>query len=124
LNIRSDADFALRYMVADPFRMATDGGEHPPLQHFTEVYVQLRDESRKPYSNEPIHIDDLFGQGSPQSFADTIFPVFLPGFVSPEIYKPRESALYFDVYRDDSAFRNQFPVTIHFRFQGAKVFKR
>jgi hypothetical protein len=126
LNIQSDADFAARYLAADPFAMAVDGGVNPPPQSFTEVYVRLMDESRKPYSNEPIHIDDLFSQGAPSVLGgvNNLSNRFFPGLLTPEIYLEKEGTLYFDVFRDDSAFANQFPVTIQFRFQGAKVFSR
>jgi hypothetical protein len=123
LNIKSDSDFALRYLCADPFLLVQDGGVNPPPQTFHEVYVILRDESRKPFSNEPIHISDLFSQGSPD-LANNQPNVFLPGLLRPELYLLKEEALYFDLYRDDSAAQNQFPVTIRFRFQGAKVFNR
>jgi hypothetical protein len=129
LNVKSDSDFALRYLCADPWAPQADGQATPFPQSFTEVYVMLRDESRKPYSNEPIHIDDLFTEGSPISVDPdgnpNNFPnIFLPGLLRPEIYLLKEQALYFDVYRDDSALVNQFPVNIFFRFQGAKVFER
>jgi len=126
LNVRSDSDFALRYLCADPFAMAVDGGPNPPPQWFTEVYVRLYDESRKYYSNEPIHIDDLFSQGSPSGlgFGNDETNFFFPGLLTPEIYLQKEETLYFDIFRDDSAFPNQFPVNIYFRFQGAKVFPR
>jgi len=126
LNIRSDSDFALRYLAADPFAMVVDGGAAPPPQWFTEVYVRLYDESRKYYSNEPIHIDDLFSTGSISGlgFPNNSANFFFPGLLTPEIYLEKEQALYFDIYRDDSAFANQFPVNIYFRFQGAKVFSR
>jgi hypothetical protein len=127
LNIRSDADFACRYLCADPFAMAVDGGPNPPPQSFTEAYVMLRDESRKAYSNEPIHICDLFTQGAPSTagaFTNNLPNRFFPGLLTPEIYLEKEGTLYFDLFRDDSALANQFPVSIYFRFQGAKVFKR
>jgi len=127
LNINSDADFVYRYGVADPFAMAVDGGVNPPPQSYTEVYVQLRDEARKPYSNEPIHINDFFGQQNPSQFNVDDPPVhFFPGLITPEIYLLKEEALYLDIYRDDSAFlgEGQFPVQINFRFGGCKVFNR
>lgn len=128
-NVRSDADFVARYLAADPFALTVDGGPTPFPQSFTECYVRLMDESRKPYSNEPIHIDDLFSQGSPwvgqpPEMSNNLLNAFLPGLLTPEIYLQKEQALYFDIFRDDSAFENQFPVNIYFRFQGAKVFKR
>ena len=123
----SDSDFALRYQVCDPFAIAIDGGPNPPPQNYTEVYVFLRDESRKPYSNEPIHVNDLFGQNDPAATGNNVndpSDQFFPGLLTPEIYLLREGALYLDIYRDDAAFANQFPVTLNFAFGGVKVFKR
>jgi hypothetical protein len=136
LRIRHDADFVLRYAVCDPFFLGVDGGPvngapnaapDPFVSSFEEVYVTLRDESRKPFSNEPIHVDDLFGRGTPRPGAlaagwnnDRV--LWRPGLFTPEIYVEREHSLYFDVYRSDS---NQYsPIDLYFRFQGAKVFTR
>jgi len=129
LNIGTDADFAIRYLAADPFAIAIDGGVNPPPQVFNEMYVLLRDESKKGYSNEPIHVDDLFGQLAPATTANNESNRFLPGVLTPEIYLQRTQALYFDVFRDDSAMLAlglgmPFPVDVYFRFQGAKVFLR
>ena len=66
LQIRSDADFAWRCGVCDPFTLVQDGtpsaGAVFNPANWSELYVTLKDESRKAYSNQPIHIDDLFGQ--------------------------------------------------------------
>src|SRR5579871_3163418 len=70
----NDADFVIRYLVCDPYTIGVDGGPvgsafrpsmPPGLGTITNVYVQIKDESGKPYSNGPIHINDLFGQGLP-----------------------------------------------------------
>lgn len=125
LDISSDSDFVYRYGVCDPFALAIDGGVNPPPQNYTEVYIQLRDEARKPYSNEPIHINEWFGQQQPSGNNVEDLPVdFFPGLMTPEIYLLKEEALYIDIYRDDSAFVNQFPVQLNFRFGGCKVFSR
>jgi hypothetical protein len=130
LAILHDSYFALRYAVCDPFALGTDGGPvngaprpipQPLLSSFQEVYVWLRDESRKPFSNEPIHVDDLFGRGAPLPVnLNNDRVLWRPGLFTPEIFLGPEGALYFDVFRSDS---NQFsPVDLYFRFQGAKVF--
>jgi hypothetical protein len=125
LNIRSDSDFVCRYLAADPWALVVDGGPNPPPQSFTNLYVQLMDEAKKPFSNEPIHVADLFGVGSPSIFDTSSQANFwFPGLLTPELYLLKEQALYFDVYRDDSGLANQFPVNVYFRFQGAKVFTR
>jgi hypothetical protein len=137
LRIRQDADFAFRYGVCDPFAVQIEGGPTPfgvipgnansVLQgpNFTELYVQLKDESRKPYSNEPIHIDDLLGQGLPSVLdvagADNDGVLFFPGLFTPEILIEKEHSLYFDIFRMDTT---GFPVDLYFRFQGMKVYQR
>jgi hypothetical protein len=133
LQVRRDADFAFRCGVCDPFSLAVDGTASsagllaPP--NFENVYVLLKDESRKAYSNEPIHINDLFGQSAPFSDADfgnsnNDSVLWLPGNLTPEIYIPRDHSLYFDVFRfdDPTDFNTGRPVNLYFRFVGAKVF--
>lgn len=132
LTIGNDADFVFQYGVADPFQVGVDGGpvgsafrptRPAGVGSITNVYVQLKDESGKPYSNVPIHINDLFGQGLPNpngSGANDDSVLFTPGLVTPEIYIPRRHVLYFDLYRFDDV--SQGPVDLHFRFCGMKVF--
>lgn len=130
LQVRRDADFALRCGVCDPFSLAVDGTASsagllsPP--NFLNLYVMLRDESRKAYSNEPIHINDLFGQSAPADlpFGNNDAVLWLPGSLTPEIYIPRDHSLYFDIFRSDdpSDFNTGRPVNLYFRFVGAKVF--
>ena len=133
LQIKEATDFVFRYGVCDPFFLIQAGGILPPgflavggqlaqQPNFDEVYVMLRDESRKAYSNEPIHINDIFGQGFPLNHASGsdylgAGPVF-PGLIIPEIYIPRNASIYFDIFRFDTT---GVPVDLHFRFQGAKV---
>jgi len=130
LNIFQDADFVYRYGVADPFTLGVEGGVVPPPgggPSFTpatygEIYVLIKDESRKPYSNEPIHINDLFGQGMPTAGGDdsSSGPNF-PCLITPEIYLERQHALYLDIFRYDTT---GVTLDLHFRFQGMKVFHR
>jgi hypothetical protein len=134
LRIRQDADFVFRYGACDPFTLGVDGGAvgvapvfNVPLsgfinRNYTELYVMLRDESRKAYSNEPIHVNDVFGQGLPNptgSGANDAPIDFFPGLMTPEIYLPREHSLYFDLFRSDTS---GFALNLHFRFGGMKVF--
>jgi hypothetical protein len=127
LRNKTDADFVLRYGVCDPFTLGVDNGPFNPF-NYTHLYVQLRDEGYKAYSNEPIHVNDLFGQGQPIPWRFEISPnanddsvVFLPNLFTPEIYLLRDHSMYFDIYRDDP---DSGPVDLHFRFQGSKVFSR
>jgi hypothetical protein len=132
LQVRRDADFAYRCGVCDPFTFPVDGTASSAgaiaQPAYLEVYVQLRDEARKAYSNEPIHINDLFGQSTPffgvngNQNDDSV--LWLPGNLTPEIYIPRDHSLYFDVFRfdDPTDFNTGRPVNLYFRFVGAKVF--
>lgn len=138
LKIDRDADYVIRYGVADPGALGVEGGPvvgtimnstgqpiNPILYAYQNVYVVLRDESRKAYSNEPIHINDVFGQGRPKASINDggqDDPVgFLPGLFTPEIYVQAEHSLYVDVYRFDYAPGSQV-LPIQIRFGGAKVF--
>jgi hypothetical protein len=127
LTIKNDADFVFRYGFCDAFSLDQMG--FPPStsnNQFTEVSVQLRDESRKAYSNLPIHVNDLFGCGVPVPSGsgtddDSSGVLFMPGLETPEIYLPRRTNLYFDVFRNDVSGT---PVNLYFRFCGMKVFQR
>ncbi len=126
LRITSKADLALRYAVCDPFTLGVEGGPvntgapipsiSYPGANFTDVWVLLKDQQLRPYSNEPIHVDDLFGR----QFGANVVPVnFQPGTFQPEIYLQRDHSLYFDVYRSDPASMGS--VNLLFRFGGAQV---
>lgn len=123
LQIASDADFALRYCYADSFKLVT-GSPYSGSGAYTELYVTLRDSEYKAYSNEPIHIDDLFGG----KFAilgpltDSAQATLWPGLFTPEIYIPRSGSLFFDIFRNDTVTTSTSE--LHFRFCGAKVFHR
>jgi hypothetical protein len=131
LRVRNDADFAYRCGVCDPFTLVADGTPSSAAAftspQFKNLYVQLKDESRKAYSNAPIHVDDLFGQalpvGAPNNSNDQQVE-FFPGLMTPEIYIPRDHSLYFDVYRADDPTNlvTGSAVNLYFRFIGVKVF--
>ena len=96
----------------------------PRAFEYTELSIQIRDEQRKAYSNVPIHVNDLFGEGLPTPFgtgANDDQVLFTPGLITPEIYIPRRHNLYFDVTRNDG---EGLPVDLYFRFGGMKVFQR
>ena len=133
LRVQDDADFVLRCGLADPFLLAVDGAPTssalaaPP--NYSELYVTIRDESRKPYSNEPIHVNDLFGQqvpffDGPEGNLNSDPVEWLPGLFTPEIYIPRDHSLYFDLVRfdDPSVIQTGQTLDMYFRFVGAKVF--
>lgn len=121
LTIKNDADFVYRAGVCDAFTLAAD--PDPSAFQFENVYVKLRDESYKAYSNDFIHVNDLFGQGLPTPLGggtgqdDQV--LFTPGLVTPEIYIPRKHNFYFDITRNDP---DGAAVNLYFRFIGMKVF--
>lgn len=121
LLIQNDADFVYRYGVADAFSLTS---QEAAAFQFSELYVQLKDEQRKTYSNEPIHINDVFGVGVPVPYGtgsndDSV--LFTPGLITPEIYIPRRHALYFDLFRNDAS---GLAIDLYVRFGGMKVFER
>jgi hypothetical protein len=120
LQIKSDSDFALRYGFADSFHFYGPGEAWAAQVNYAECYVTLRDSEYKAYSNEPIHIDDLFGSIN-TTVADSALASLFPGLYTPEIYIPRSGSLYFDIFRNDAHAEN---IDLHFRFGGAKVFHR
>jgi hypothetical protein len=128
LTILNDADFVYRWGVCDAFTVATVGVTPSAAQfQFSNVTVQLYDESRKFYSNAPIHVNDLFGVGLPTpngTGTNDDQVLFTPGLITPEIYLPRRHSLYFDVYRNDASLEGAVPVDLYFRFGGMKVFQR
>lgn len=128
LQIASDSDFALRYAFADAFHFNPPGVNYPgPLNYgrYADCYITLRDANYKAYSNEPIHIDDLFGSAY-TLVTDSPKATLWPGLFTPEIYVPRSGSLFFDITRLDTAppFSANEVCDIHFRFGGVKVFER
>lgn len=115
INIPTDWDFVLRYANADPFLLAGGNGT------YDQLYAQLKDDKQKPFSNVPIHIDDLFGSQSSTATGSVTTAPFWPGVFTPEIYIPANKILYFDLFRTDTAGGN---VTMQFSFGGARVYKR
>lgn len=130
LRVINDADFAYRCGVCDPFGLLVDGQATSTflvnVPQFQELYIQLKDEARKFYSNVPIHVNDLFGQAQPVNApnGNDQSVAFFPGLLTPEIYIPRDHSLYFDVHRADNPANPTTgnPVDLFFRFVGAKVF--
>lgn len=110
-KVKGDADFVFRAgQAGNPFSGA-------PL---TEVFATLKDEDEKPYSNDAIHIDILFGNSGTATIGGG---PNLPGVFYPEIYLPKNHLMYMDVSRNDTVGR---PTTedIPFTFIGQKVFAK
>lgn len=116
LVVSSDADFALRYGWADSF--ATTNGY---AATYDQLYMMIRDQWGKGYSNVPIHIDDLLGSSDSVATGSPTDASYRPGLFTPEIYIPANNQLYFDLFRNDSAGGT---VTLQFSFGGVKVYHR
>jgi len=138
INVPSDADFVLRSGQAGidgTYYPATSYGSVTPVPFYSEVFVTLRDQKLKAYSNAPVHIDWLFGNslrapgidlnwaGYPNQEAFLVGN-FHPGLIVPEIYIPANEALYYDVHRNDSAYAGAVPINLNIAFRGSKVFRR
>ena len=124
---KSDADFVLRAgQAGDPFSTT-------PVN---EVFVTLLDEDEKPYSNDAVHIDVLFGNSA---FPATYYPCGAlgtvsvtpvgtgpnsPGLFYPEIYVPKNHLMYMDVSRNDLAYAGAVPINLPVNFIGQKVFQK
>jgi hypothetical protein len=118
-NCLNDADFVLRYGQAGRF-FAPFG---------LEVFMTLRDENEKAFSNLPVHVEVLFGpsQGNYQTGGATIPAIgtgnALPSVFYPEIYIPASHQLWYDIIRADGGFAGSatipnYPVTL----TGSKVY--
>lgn len=117
VNIASDSDFAYRGGYASPFVRQVPGG---PAQSgtFTNLYATLRDQNHKAYSNQPIHVDILFGPvGGPLDDGGTN----RSGMLWPEVYIQRNGVHYIDLVRNDIGGD---PVDLQIFLGGVKVFHR
>jgi hypothetical protein len=116
-KVKGDADFVFRAgQAGNPFAASA----------LTEVFAILRDEDEKPYSNDAIHIDILFGNsGAAQGFGSATIGggPNLPGVFFPEIYVPKNHLMYMDVSRNDTA-PGAATQDIPFTFLGQKVFQK
>ena len=124
-NINSDADFVLRAGQAGSWTSSGAAGLYSTFG-YTELYVQLFDANLKPYSNVPIHIDWLFGNAGGTSLPSfTALGNAAPGLFVPEIYLPKNSIMYFNLFRRDAPYvsvTDSLPVRISMAWIGSKVF--
>lgn len=99
-------DFVVRGGQATaPFQLS-DG-----TRTFAEVGIVLKDEQRKPYMNDFVPLDMLFGAGAwPKTIPLGQTPSLIapfgigpgnPGLIYPEIYVPNRHNLYYDLQRTD-----------------------
>jgi hypothetical protein len=116
---QNDADFVLRYAQAGP--------SFAPFP--LEVFIQLLDENQKPFSNDFVHYETLFGPclGNFNCGGTTIPAIgtgnALPSVFYPEIYVPRNHILYYNISRADSGYAGaetipSFPINL----VGSKVY--
>jgi hypothetical protein len=95
-----NTDFVVRYGQAGP--------SFAPLG--LEVFVTLRDENEKPYSNAPVHVECLFGPSAglyvtgggaipAVGTGNAVFPTFFP-----EFYIPARHQLLYDIVRADGGY--------------------
>lgn len=125
LQINGDADFVLRAGQAGLWDSTGSGGAYSTFG-YTELYIQLMDSTLKPYSNLPIHIDWLFGNGGGSDLPSfTKLGNSAPGLIVPEIYLPKNSMMYYNLYRQDAAYvgvTDALPVRVSLAWIGSKVY--
>jgi hypothetical protein len=114
LQIKNDADFVARTIQAGP--------SYAPFA--LELFITLRDENRKAYSNLPVHFEVLAGPsgGNYQTgFSGSIGAIgtgnSMPSALFPEFYLPKNHILYYDIVRLDSGYAGaqtipNFPITL------------
>jgi hypothetical protein len=124
-QIAGDADFVLRAGQLGLWTSSGFGGVYS-TNGYVELYVQLFDANLKPYSNVPIHVDWLFGNaGGCNNPGFVALGNSAPGLFVPEIYIPRNQALYFDLFRNDTAYvgaTDALPVRISMAWVGSKIY--
>lgn len=114
-----DADFVLRHIQG--------GSVYAPTEDFVNalnVWVALRDDQDKPYSNTPVDINILCGQGTMAgALANSAqFGPWHPGLFYPEVYIQRNQVFSMDIFRDDSGVAEAETARIDFALGGIKVF--
>lgn len=130
-----------------PIQLQTTDGDYvirgglatPPFQSagprtLAEVFIVLKDHQNKPFSNDYMPLDILFGAGSwPSTFPIGLTPSLiapfgpgpaLPGLFYPEIYVPRLTQLFYDVSRTDGIVGTNQNEDIIISFVGSKVFAK
>jgi hypothetical protein len=126
-TVKTDADFVIR------------GGQSFPISSvasrtLAEVAIILKDPDKKPYSNDFVPLDILFGCGNQPA----IIPVgptpsyTVPfgtgpqsmGLFYPEIYVPKNHQLLYDIQRTDGASGSNQSEDFTFNLIGSKVFTK
>lgn len=125
LQIKNDADFVVRGLQAGLWTSSGDNGLYSPFG-YTDLNIQLFDSTLNPYSNVPIAIDWLFGNGGGTQLPGfTALGNAAPGIVFPEFYLPKNTNLYFNLFRNDAAYvgvTDSLPVRLSMAWIGSKVY--
>lgn len=127
-TVKTDADFVLR--AGCTFPISSSGEESP--RTLAEVFIILKDPDKKPYSNDFIPMDVLWGNSAfPAVVPVGPTPSFTtpfgtgpgqPGLFYPEIYVPKNHQLLYDLWRQDGAVGSNQSEDFTFNLIGAKVF--
>jgi hypothetical protein len=123
-RVKPDADFVFR---------GGQSGDNFDTHPANEIFIRLRDEDEKPYSNDFVHMDMIWGNSAfgdvfPAGSSSAVAPVGggpnSPGLLYPEIYIPKNHILYFDVLRNDTYVGAATTVDYPLSFIGQKVFNK
>jgi hypothetical protein len=118
-KVKGDADFVFRAGQA-----GLSFSDTPPF----EIFIRLRDEDEKPYSNDAVHLDVMFGNSHFGGVYSGIAPIAggpnSPGLIYPEIYIPKNHLMYFDITRSDAYVAGAGVVHLPLQFIGQKVFAK
>lgn len=135
-TVRQDADFVIRA------GQASDVGPiaPPSVGAPRNIFLQLMDFNKKPYSNDLVRFDVLLGctaidasDGGTAVFPVGPTPQFIapfgtgpgaPGIFYPEIYVPANHQLIYSVVRDDSVIGGAATQDYVINLIGSKVFPR
>ena len=127
-SVKDDADFVIRAGQGPTF-FNTAG---PRV--FAEVGIILRDFDKRPYMNDFVQLDVLWGNGAPpRTIPVGATPAFMfpfgtgpqsPGLDYPEIYVPANHQLRFDLLRADGAVGSNQAEDFTFNLIGSKVFQK
>jgi hypothetical protein len=118
-TVKPDTDFVLRALQMGP--------SYAPFG--LEVFITLRDQDQKAYSNLPVHFEmwgpsiGNFQSGAGGSTTAVGTGNSNPGINYPEIYIPKSHQIFYDIVRADNSFAGaatipNFPITLI----GSKVY--
>lgn len=125
LDVLNDADFIIRSLTIGSMNISDS------LSQYYEMFILLKDQDSRPYSNIPVHVDACYGAfgsivGVSQQPTFRTGP-YHPGLIAPEIYQPANTFLYYDLYRRDNYINGPgflSTVDLKLAFNGMKVFHR